>query len=232
MKDSLQLRRSLLPWLIATCSKTDDIATLHRIQQIQDDIRFNTLLPSGSMPLHVCAKYGAINCANFLLRSGVDEKSSVNTPDQAGFSALYYAILQDNHAMIDLLVRNKASLNATFKPSEIGMFLCNCVKSNQMERLKAWHRAGADLDQADYDGRTPILIVNLRYFLLRIVFIFSLQAVNYNAIDCIRYLLEHGNIDVNWPDNRGLTPIQIAKQRGFDAIVELLSSYATNAMKI
>ena len=120
------------------------------------------LLPSGSMPLHVCAKYGAINCANFLLRSGVDENSSVNTPDQAGFPALYYAILQENHEMIDLLVRNKANLTTAFKPSEIGMFLCNCVKNDQVERLKAWHQAGADLDQADYDGRTPILIVNLR----------------------------------------------------------------------
>ena len=129
------------------------------------------------MPLHVCAKYGAINCASFLLRSGVDENSSVNEPDQAGFPALYYAILQENHAMIDLLVRNGGNLTATFKPSEIGMFLCNCVKNNQLERLKAWHQAGADLDQADYDGRTPILIVNFLITLINKIISFRFPRV-------------------------------------------------------
>lgn len=52
--------------------------------------------------------------------------------------------------------------------------------------------------------------------------------MNYNSLDCITYLLEHGKIDITWPDNRGLTPLQIAKQRGFDNIVQLLSDYASN----
>ena len=76
------------------------------------------------------------------------------------FTALYYAILQQNEPMIELLVQNGAELTSSFKPSEIGMHLCNCVKNNQVDRLKAWHKAGADLDQADYDGRTPLLLVN------------------------------------------------------------------------
>ena len=159
LQDSIQFRQSLLPWLIATCAQTDDIATLHRIHQAQAGVNFNILLPSGSMPLHVCAKFGAIKCADLLLRYGSNEHSIVNEPDPVGFTALYYAVLQQNEPMIELLVRNGAQLTAAFKPSEIGMYLCNCVKNNQVDRLKAWHRAGADLDQADYDGRTPLLLV-------------------------------------------------------------------------
>ena len=117
------------------------------------------------MPLHVCAKHGAIKCAELLLRLASDEHSIVNESDQVGFTALYYAILQQNEPMIELLIRNGAKLTATFKPSEIGMYLCNCVKHNQLDQLKAWHKAGADLDQADYDGRTPILLVSYQFFL-------------------------------------------------------------------
>ncbi|CAF4634532.1 unnamed protein product [Rotaria sp. Silwood1] len=208
-KESAQFRQSLLPWLIATCAQTDDITTLNHIQKTQTGIKFNIVLPCGSMPLHVCAKYGAIKCADLLLRIGNNENPIVNEPDQVGFTALFYAILQKNEAMIELLVRNGAKLTATLKPSEIGMYLCNCVKHNEVDRLIAWHKAGANLDQTDYDGRTPLLL-----------------AVNYNSIDCVHYLLDNGNIDISWCDNRSMTPIQIAKQRGFDSIVQLLSSYA------
>ena len=159
-EESTQLRQSLIPWLIATCAQTDDIARLNQIQQAYSSAHFNTALPTGSMPLHVCAKYGAVKCADLLLRYGSNGNSIVNDPDPVGFTALYYAILQQNEPMIELLIQNGAQLTATFKPSEIGMYLCNCVKNNQIDRLRAWHKAGADLDQPDYDGRTPLLLVN------------------------------------------------------------------------
>lgn len=47
----------------------------------------------------------------------------------------------------------------------------------------------------------------------------------------MRYLLDNGQIDISWSDNRGMTPIHIAKQRGFDSIVQLLSSYANDQSK-
>ncbi|CAF0773664.1 unnamed protein product [Adineta steineri] len=213
-EESLQFRQSLLPWLVATCAQADDIATLQKIRQAQANINFNVLLPSGSMPLHVCAKHSALNCAELLLRLSADDQPIVNEPDQVGFTALFYAILQENDDMIDLLIGYGAKLTSTLKPSEIGMYLCNCVKNNQFNRLKAWHRAGADLDQADYDGRTPLLL-----------------AVSYNSLECVRYLLENGKIDISWSDSRGMTPMQIAKQRGFDSIVQLLSAYANEQSK-
>jgi ankyrin repeat protein len=112
------------------------------------------------MPLHICAKYNAIKCAEFLLHLSINQYSIVNEPDQVGFTSIFYAILQENQNMIELLVNNGAILTSTLKPSEIGMYLCSCVKNNKIERLKAWHKAGADLDQADYEGRTPLLLVN------------------------------------------------------------------------
>ncbi|CAF1162299.1 unnamed protein product [Rotaria sordida] len=210
-EESAHFRQSLLPWLIATCAQADDITTLNHVHQVQTGIKFNVILPCGSMPLHVCAKYGAIKCADLLLRITHNENPIVNEPDQVGFTALFYAILQKNEAMIELLIRNGAKLTSTLKPSEIGMYLCNCVKNNLVDQLKAWHKAGANLDQTDYDGRTPLLL-----------------AVNYNSIDCIHYLLNNGDVDISWSDSRGMTPMQIAKQRGFDSIVQLLSSYAKN----
>jgi ankyrin repeat protein len=158
LKASSQFRQSLLPWMIATCAQTDDIATLHQIQQAQTGVNFNVLLPCGSMPIHVCAKYSAIKCADLLLRLANND-SMVNETDHVGFTPLFYAILQQNEDMIELLINNGATLTSTLRPSEIGMYLCNCVKNNQVNRLKAWHKAGADLDQADYEGRTPLLLV-------------------------------------------------------------------------
>jgi ankyrin repeat protein len=163
-KKSIQFRQSLLPWLVATCAQTDDIATLHQIQQAQIGINFNVLLPSGSIPLHVCAKHSAIKCADLLLRLAGLDNAMINEPDQVGFTALFYAILQRNEDMIKLLIANGATLTPSLKPSEIGMYLCNCVKNNQVDRLRAWHIGGADLDQADYDGRTPLLLVNRLVF--------------------------------------------------------------------
>lgn len=116
------------------------------------------------MPLHVCAKHGAVKCADLLLRRSTNIDTMVNEPDQIGFTALFYAIVQESEAMIDLLITSGAKLTATLKPSEIGMYLCNCVKNNQLDRLKAWHRAGANLDQTDYDGRTPVLLVGQLVF--------------------------------------------------------------------
>jgi ankyrin repeat protein len=55
--------------------------------------------------------------------------------------------------------------------------------------------------------------------------------VNYNSVDCVRYLLDTGKVDISWSDSRGMTPMQIAKQRGFDNIVQLLSSYANDQSK-
>ncbi|UJR35195.1 hypothetical protein I4U23_027962 [Adineta vaga] len=209
-EESMRFRQSLLPWIIYSCVQKDDIATLQKIQQAHTGVHFNVSFPSGSMPLHVCAKHNAIQCAKLLLEVAVrSDHSIVNEVDHVGFTSLFYAILREHEDMIDLLVSHGGNLTATLKPSEIGMYLCNCVKNNQINRLKAWHRARVDLDQADYDGRTPLAL-----------------AVNYNSIDCVHYLLENGKVDLSWVDNRGLTPIQIAKQRGFDSIIQLLSSYA------
>lgn len=118
----------------------------------------------------MCAKYGALKCADFFLRLGNDEQSLINQLDHVGFCSLYYAILQQDEPMIELLIKNGAKLTVAFKPSEIGMHLCNCVKNNQIDRLRAWDKAGADLDQADYDGRTPILLVNCFFLLLQFFF--------------------------------------------------------------
>ena len=160
VQESVQYQQFLLPWLIATCIQRDDIATLHQIQQAETGIHLNILLPSGLTSLHVCAINGSIKCADLLLRSAAEIQTTVNEQDQVGFTALYYAVLRQDYAMIDLLIKNGAKLSATLKPSEIGMHLCNSTKNNQVERLKAWHQAGANLDQTDYDGRTPLFMVN------------------------------------------------------------------------
>lgn len=158
-KESVKFRQSLLPWLVEGCAEADDTATLHRIRELQSGFKFNISLPCGSMPLHICAKHGAIKCADLLLRSANDEFPIVNEPDLVGFTPLFYAVLQQHEAMIDLLVRYGAKLTVALKPSEIGMYLCNCVKNNLLNQLKSWHKAGANLDQTDYDGRTPLLMV-------------------------------------------------------------------------
>jgi ankyrin repeat protein len=157
----MRFRRSLLPWIISSCAQTDDIATLKKVQQGQTGVQFNILLPGGSMPLHICAKHNSLKCADFLLSiAKTNEQSIVNETDHVGLTSLFYAILRENEAMIELLVNNGADLKATLTPSDIGMHLCSCAKTNQVNRLRTWHKAGADLDQTDYDGRTALLLVS------------------------------------------------------------------------
>lgn len=160
LQESMRFRRSLLPWVISSCAQTDDINTLQKVQQTQSGAQFNVLLPGGSMPLHICAKHSSVKCAEFLLRiATTNEQSIVNETDHVGLTPLFYAILRENDAMIELLTSKGADLKATLTPSEIGMYLCNCAKNNQVSRLRTWHKAGADLDQTDYDGRTALLLV-------------------------------------------------------------------------
>jgi len=78
--------------------------------------------------------------------------------------------------------------------------------NEDMNALVAWHLAGADFNQPNYDHRMPLHI-----------------AVSNGLEDKVRYLVDHG-ADVNAVDFRGKTPVDDAKEKKLSGILKTLTS--------
>jgi len=86
------------------------------------------------------------------------------------------------------------------------ILLCACAYSGDLEQLKAMQQDGANLNGADYDGRTALHL-----------------AASEGHLSMVRYLIEQG-VNINSVDRWGGTALQDALRHGHTAIAELLSS--------
>lgn len=149
--------------------------------------------------------WGFYNEVKGFIQSGMD----VNAVDENGRTPLINACSYgDNKETAELLIQNGAEINA----SDIGgwtplMHACNSKEANTVALLL---NNGADANAKSRNGFTPLSIL--------------LKGYNYPDANLVKLLLDHG-ADANAKDDQGKTPLMIAKEKGYNNIANLLSSY-------
>jgi ankyrin repeat protein len=140
---------------------------------------------AGDPPLHVAARAGRVAIARELVRSGSD-LSALNAD---GYSPLYIALAHGRTQVAMMLMDRGAPLDAQ-------SMLVDLVRAGVIDRdaLNFLIRSGAEVNRADPEGDTPLLV-----------------AIRNGHLDATRRLIVAG-ADVNQTDGTGRLPLQIARE--------------------
>nr|XP_031310299.1 60 kDa lysophospholipase isoform X2 [Camelus dromedarius] len=157
------VRDALAPSLACAAAHAGDLEALQGGDLSLEDF-------SGRTPLHAAARGGQAGMVTALLQSGVD----VNARDQDGLSPLLLAVRGRHQDVIGLLRAAGACLS-TQDLEDSGTELCRLASRADLEGLRAWWQAGADLRQPGYDGRSAQLIAEAVGNLDVVTFLQSLQ---------------------------------------------------------
>ena len=149
-------------------------------------------------PIHHSAMTGDIQAVKELVRGGADVNMIFKT-----VPPLYIAAMCNNTNVARALLDAHCDVNAT--TIELQQTALHCaVSKGYMELCRLLSDNGADLNQADHDGATPLML-----------------AASRGQTSVLRYLISLG-ADMNKPDNRGLTPLASAVQNASTPAVEVL----------
>ncbi|XP_061173483.1 L-asparaginase-like isoform X2 [Saccostrea echinata] len=193
-----KLRDALYPSLMCAAAQTGDNQALEKLRELGGNLSSHN--QDGRTALHVASREGHVSTVQYLLHQG----ASVHLKDSNGFTPLHDAIMRKHISIIRLLVKTGAIL--TLKPIALAMELCCAAASEDIETLQAYRTAGANLNECDYDKRTPLHV-----------------AVDTGCERSVHFLLDNG---ASWSleDIFGNTAIDCAKKRNFTEIIELIEA--------
>lgn len=220
--------------------RQDDETVLATMIQQGVDVNFPQDAPAdaGNTPLHLACIYGNIKAAELLMESGADD----TIYNAAGYSAAHYILLKNTHPsddraklfsilthidladnngktplmylftwetarnrldvepLLKVLLDKGADANHADNEGNTALLLCADNFGGHMELIKALCEAGADINAADADGNNVLHYV--------------LEAGSQNIA---KYLLKKG-ADYKHANNEGITPAQLAAEKGFDTL--------------
>ncbi|KRX95090.1 L-asparaginase [Trichinella pseudospiralis] len=150
-----KLRKLLYPTLLCQAACDGDLELLKTLKK---NVRKQDLQGAFSVgldhlhrsPLHCAAGRGHLEIVEFLLTSGI----SVHTKDRNHSTPLMEAVRNGHMEIIDLLRKTGAHLS--LNPLQVSIYLSMSAVANDVQQLKAWKAAGADLNCRDYDGRSVL----------------------------------------------------------------------------
>ncbi|XP_036847381.2 60 kDa lysophospholipase isoform X3 [Manis javanica] len=145
------VRDALMPSLACAVARAGDMEALQVLVELGSDLSREDF--NGQTPLHAAARGGHPGAVTMLLRRGAD----VNAQDEDGLSPLLLAVRGRHQRVIGLL----RAAGACLSPQELedtGTELCRLASRVDLEGLRVWWQAGADLGQPGYDGRSALLV--------------------------------------------------------------------------
>ncbi|XP_010605626.1 60 kDa lysophospholipase isoform X5 [Fukomys damarensis] len=146
---------ALTPSLALAAAHAGDLEALQELLELlspeDNDLCLEDL--SGQTLLHAAARKGHVGVVTMLLHRGAD----VNARDQDGLSPLLLAVRGRHRGVIQLLRAAGAHLSPQ-DLEDMGTELCRLASRADMEGLRAWSQAGADLEQPGYDGRSALQV--------------------------------------------------------------------------
>ncbi|XP_076442595.1 L-asparaginase-like isoform X2 [Babylonia areolata] len=190
------LKDALYPNLLCAAAKAKDIPAIEKLLSSGADV--SAVNQDGRTALHVACSLGNLNIVSFLLGKG----ASVHLKDNRGDNPLIDAVLSKTIPVINILVQTGARL--PWKSIRIAVSLCCAAATDDLETIRAWHAAGADMNSADYDSRTALHI-----------------AVTCNRKEIVKYLLASGAICLA-QDIFGMSPLSVAQKLGHTDLVKIM----------
>ncbi|XP_015273287.1 PREDICTED: 60 kDa lysophospholipase-like isoform X2 [Gekko japonicus] len=139
---------ALIPSLACAAAKTGDKDALKAIEEVGGNLSCEDY--DGRTPLHVASSEGHVELVEYLLRTG----ASVYAKDRYGATPLMNAIEFRHMKVIQLLRETGAHLSSE-ELKDAGTKLCLLAAKRDVDGLMAWHVAGVDMEQTDYNSRTP-----------------------------------------------------------------------------
>lgn len=174
------IAESLLPILINELAEKENLPLLYKLESEVRNIKFENIKQRN--PLHVSSIVGNLEMCEFFVKCGV----KVNLVDQYYKTALNYACMHKHLQIINFLLNKGAILSADEDYSSI---LCYLAMKGDLESLKFYHMAGANLMVGDYDKRTALHI-----------------AAAEDKLDIIKFIVEETDYDYNCKDRWGNAP--------------------------
>ena len=184
-------------------------------------IILNSSFNGSYTPLHTAIRDLVPEVARFLLENGID-------PDDKGvmnISPLRYAINKNRIDIVHMLLESGASI----ENNENETMLFSAVSQQNVELISLLLRHGADINEADVYGRTPIhdAVIKNRMMLCRFLIENGADvntisgnhesllqiALHHKAYDVAKLLLTQ-DIDVNVVDGNGYSPVYFALDAG------------------
>ncbi|KAK3238712.1 hypothetical protein CYMTET_51296 [Cymbomonas tetramitiformis] len=150
----------------------------------------------GRTALMLAASSGRLEMVDLLLKAGADMEAQ----DQFGNTALDDAVREKHLEVQKRLCQAGARLRSR------GIQLCEAAAVGDLETLILLCKNGADANEGDYDKRTGL----------------HLAASNGHS-NCVDFLLEKKDIDINAVDKFGGTPLDDALRHQNSAIVVMLA---------
>ena len=189
----------------------------------------------GRTPLHMASRRGYTNIVELLRQHGGQDTTPANTAildaaedgdlktaealleknpalvftkDNHGWTPLLLAVKNGHIDLAQLLLTNKADVNAKDKEGEIPLHWA-IMSVNPKDLVKLLLATGADFNAKDREGKTPLHLAVLYWW----------QDPN------IAELLLDKGADVNARDNNGQTPLRLATAGGDKDVAKLLRDH-------
>lgn len=214
--------------------------------------RIKTFLPrpyyfSSGTPLHEAAEHNHTDICAYLLEHG----ARVNAIDHRNRTPLFYAAFDGNLDIVKLLLAHNASATVQndnkettiYRAMEGNMHSVLGGKTPTLPLIQMLHEAGADIDQADEWGRTPLMLSLERgltdiaeYLVEEGANIFAGSESGFsllhlaakseaNQVEFVKFLIEQG-LDINQQDSDNhATPLHYAAFTGNIELVEELLAH-------
>ncbi|XP_008281682.1 60 kDa lysophospholipase isoform X2 [Stegastes partitus] len=151
-KEELEaIRDALTPPLACAAAKIGDIEALEALKEMGSNLCLGDY--DGRTPLHIAACEGHLKLVQYLLSHG----ASVYAKDRYGDTPLCNAVRFKHKGVVKLLRKTGAHFSRE-ELEEAGTELCSLAASGDLDGLKIWSIAGADLNKPGYDGQTAIQV--------------------------------------------------------------------------